>query len=549
MMSRALPVVTLAVTSLVQIASAEDLGRAPELGVAARELSTDYKLPPLRDQRDGEPAKQVGKLQVGTRARELGLNARSAPDAWTAADGTLQAARARLSATAPAGLRDFAGKRASELNALLRDPAIPGVKVSSPTLEADEPVLLRRSKFWLDLGSTELSAAHGGPRFLLRVENASEVTVSGGAFVGGQWGVLVDNGRDVTLRGGHYEGLQQGGAVLNDTLGVVFAQSCLTRNHGAAVLILGDTAGGAFIANEIVGNLGPSNWQAGIVISDRIATAKEDPSSILNADNYWAVEQPIPTRLHPPRRNVLAFNRVALNASSGIYSDGGVESVIFNNTVEGNSKEGICLDNGSTANVLAMNLIRLNGKRWGKTDAELKLDFVDGMGRLADGTPPAKTPGISLDNTLYNVVYANQIERNYGGGIKLVRTGYFNLVGLNVVVDNNEGKNDRFHFFGIELGAAKADVPASDLDFAPSQGNIIFGNTLRGTHYAGIFFGFGSTDNDVFDNTVFGATTWAMEQVRVQPNSTLNNLTNLPSRNIGAGIDASLLNLTKGRSD
>ncbi len=284
-------------------------------------------------------------------------------------------------------------------------------------------------------------------------------------------------------------------------------------------------------------------------MTDRNGPVADDPRSILNPDRYGGREQPMPTRLHPPRRNVLACNHIALNASSGIYSDGGVESVIFDNLVEGNAKEGVCLDSGSTANVLAMNVVRANGKRWGKTDAELRFDFVDGLGRLPDGSSPAKTPGVSLDNSLYNIVYANQIERNYGGGVKMVRTAYGNRVGLNTLVDNNEGANDRFHFFGVELGSAKADVPVTDLDFTPCQGNLVFGNTIRGPHYAGIFLGSGSTENDIFDNAIFGATNWAMEQVRPQPNASLNNLTNLPSRNVDAGIDANLLNVTKGRMD
>ena len=168
---------------------------------------------------------------------------------------------------------------------------------------------------------------------------------------------------------------------------------------------------------------------------------------------------------------------------------------------------------------------------------------------MPDGSSPAKTPGISLDNSLYNIIYANQIERNYGGGVKMVRTAFFNVIGLNTIVDNNLGANERFHFFGVELGSAKADVPVSDLDFTPCRGNVIFGNTIRGSHYAGIFFGLGSTENDVFDNSLFGATNWAMEQVRTQPNSSLNNLTNLPSRNISAGLDANLLKLTKPQLD
>ena len=549
MPTRFLLAVLLAAAAVTSNAPAQNLGLPPASGTGARDLAASFKLPPLRFQPGSDLAAQLGKLQVGQRARALRLDERSAYNAWVAADGLLQAARVRSDAAAPAAIQVFTGTRASELNVLLRDPAVRAVKSSSPALVVDEAVLLRREDFWLDLGATELRAAADGPRFLLRVENSSGVVVSGGAFVGGQWGVLVNRSRDVTLRGGRYDGLADGGVVLTDASGAVLARSVLTRIGGAAVLLHGDTVGGVLLENEIVGNLGPSNWHAGVVLSDRNGPVADDPRSILNPDRYGVREQPMPTRLHPPRRNVLAFNRVAFNASSGIYSDGGVESVIFDNLIEGNAKEGVCLDNGSTANVLAMNVVRANGKRWGKTDAELRLDFVDGLGRLPDGSSPAKTPGVSLDNSLYNLVYANQIERNFGGGVKMVRTAYGNLVGLNTVVDNNEGVNDRFHFFGVEFGAARADVAVADLDFTPCRGNIVFGNVIRGPHYAGIFFGPGSTDNDVFDNAIFGATTWAMEQVQPQPNASLNNLTNLPSRHIDAGIDAALLNLTKGRRD
>jgi hypothetical protein len=48
---------------------------------------------------------------------------------------------------------------------------------------------------------------------------------------------------------------------------------------------------------------------------------------------------------------------------------------------------------------------------------------------------------------------------------------------------------------------------------------------------------------------VFGATHWALEQVRPQPNRTLNNLTNLTSRNVDNGLDPRLLPLSRGRYD
>lgn len=327
-----------------QAAWLQELGSAPALGTSPRDLGVSFKLPPLHDQPGNDPEKQLRDLQVGKRARALKLDGQSAYTAWLAADATLQAARARASSSPPAEVRVFTGERASELNALLRDPAIQAVNVASARLEVDEPVRLQREKFWLDLGNTELRATQAGLRFLLRVERASGTVVKGGAFVGGDWGALVDGGRDVTLVGGRYAGLRGGGVLLHDAAGAVLARSTFTRNGEAAVLVHGDTVGATLLDNEIVGNLGSSNWHAGVVVSDRNGAVTDDPRDILNPDRYGVREQPMPARLHPPRHNVFAFNRIALNASSGVYSDGGVESVIFGNTVEGNAKEGVCLE-------------------------------------------------------------------------------------------------------------------------------------------------------------------------------------------------------------
>ena len=403
----------------------------------------------------------------------------------------MQAARDRLAERSPAAVHTFSGTTASRLNTVLADRSITAVRVTTPVLRVDVPVTIRRSNLRLDLGATELRPAGDAPRFLLRIVDSSQVTVAGGAFSQGRWGVLVDRGSDVTLMDARFHGLREGGVAISAAHSTVIGRSRFAGLRGAAVLLHGTTERAVVLGNEMVANLGASNWHAGIVVTDRQAAVATDPASLLQADRYWAHEQPIRERLQAPRRNVIAQNRVAANASSGVYIDGAVENVIVDNIIEGNSKEGVCLDYGATANVLASNAIRQNGKRWGKSDDELKLDFVGGHGRLPDGTPPAKTPGISLDNALYNIVYANHVDRNFGGGVKMVRAAWSNLIGLNTVTDNNDGASDRFHFFGIELGAATADAPSSELDFAPSRGNIVFGNSVRGSHYAGLFFGEG----------------------------------------------------------
>jgi parallel beta-helix repeat protein len=525
------------------------LGDAPALAAGARDPAVSFRLPALRDGADAPPMEQLRQLQVGRRALALGLTSRSAVAAWRSADVTLAGARARLAATSRGPLVQFSGTRSSELNALLRDPAVHAVRVASPRLTVDETITIARRGLWLDLGTSEVRAEPGRQRFILRIEGAHGATVSGGDFRGGDWAVLVHGARAVTLRDGRFSGMARGGVVFSDAPEALLARASLSSIHGAALLVHGLSERAVALDDEIVGNIGSSNWHAGIVVSDRDARIAENPASLLRADGYGVREQRIDSRLRGPRDVVLAFNRVAHNGAAGIYADGAIGAVMVGNVVEGNAKEGICLDNGSTASVVANNLVRLNGKRWGKSDEELELDFVLSRGRLADGSAVAKTPGVSLDNALYNIVYGNQVDRNFGGGIKMVRTAFFNLVGLNVLTDNNEGASDQFHFFGIELGAARPDVPVSDLDFAPSRGNIVFANTVRGPHYAGIFYGAGSDENDAFDNTIFGATHWALEQAAPQQNRTLNNLTNLASRNVDSGLDPKLLPLAKGRYD
>jgi hypothetical protein len=40
-----------------------------------------------------------------------------------------------------------------------------------------------------------------------------------------------------------------------------------------------------------------------------------------------------------------------------------------------------------------------------------------------------------------------------------VRTAYFNAVGMNSLLDNNDGASSAFHFFGIEPGAPSGVHP------------------------------------------------------------------------------------------
>ncbi len=390
----------------------------------------------------------------------------------------------------------------------------------------DEPLEVRGRGLWLDFGHTILRG-EGNLTYLIRVDDAKDVRIHGGELRSGRWGLLIAGGERVTISDLGMEGLVGGGVVVTNAREPILWGLRLTRLGAAGMLVQGRTRHGVIGASEITHDLGSENWQAGIVLSDRNANLTEDPENLLRLP-----DQRITTRLTIPMDNVIWHNRISDNRASGIYSDGGARDVYVGNRIEGNAKEGFCLDNGSTANVVAYNQINGNGRRGGMTDAELKRDYVEKVGRLSDGSSPAKVPGMSLDNAIYNQVLLNEVDGNYGSGIKMVRTAFYNLVAQNTLVSDNQGQSAIFHFFGIELGSARADTTVPDLNFAPSRGNWLFGNVIRGSHYAGVFFAAGSDQNEVARNTISGATAWSMESVEKQDEWVRGNVMDGRVRNV-----------------
>jgi hypothetical protein len=67
----------------------------------------------------------------------------------------------------------------------------------------------------------------------------------------------------------------------------------------------------------------------------------------------------------------------------------------------------------------------------------------DGV-RAADGTPMAKL-GVSIDNAMYNGISGTDVIGNSSGGVKMIRTVFFNTVRQNVIVENNLGEKRNFH--------------------------------------------------------------------------------------------------------
>ena len=523
-------------------------GAPPQANLGARDLFSEFKLPPLADHGGDRLWEDMHALQVFDRTRLLKLDDHSAIAAWTAAEVTYRRAHEIVASLPTPARTEFNGTSASALNVLLaHDNA--AVHVSSPELLVDTPIRVTGTGVDLDLGTAKLRLAPDPATkdpYLVRIEAAQDVHLSGGELLAGNWGVLVSASHNVTVTGVDVHDLSGGGIAVINSEDVILWKNRLHRLQATGILLNGDTQRATVFENDIFRNLGSLNWNAGILLSDRNVDIPANSTDLFATPHFW---QPMVERLHSPHDNLIVGNRIAENASSGLYSDGSTRNIMVGNRIESNSKEGLCLDNGSAADVVAWNLFRANGQRWGKSDGELKNDGVLQLGRLPDGTSPAKLPGVSLDNAAFNQIAFNQIDGNYGGGIKMVRTSLYNLVGMNLLTNDNEGRSKVFHFFGIELGAAKVDFASVEMNFTGSSGNEIFGNTIRGPHYAGIFFAEGSERNNIFDNSIFGATNWAMESVKVQPDTTLNNLTNIHSRNIDAGLDGNLFKLSSGIID
>ncbi|RMX11134.1 hypothetical protein EBQ34_10780, partial [Vandammella animalimorsus] len=305
-------------------------------------------------------------------------------------------------------------------------------------------------------------------------------------------GLLLLRCRNVWLRNCRFHGQRGAAIVVASGCAHVTVEHCeFTAGHGAAILI-GEGAQHIRIAhNRIEAGQGKSNWMAGIVVTDRsLGHLAQGSASLFGPDGYWAQPEPICQRLLPPRGIVLEANQVIRNLSSGIYLDGAIETLLIGNQIESNSKEGICLDYGATKNLLLFNQLSGNGNRWGKSDEDLARDFVAADGRLPDGTARAKVPAISIDNALHNLLLHNFIHHNFGSGIKIVRTGFGNLIADNHIAMNGLGGNARHMFFGVELGFAPSDLPPSDddeLDFLPSLDNCATDNHIIGWHDTPIY--------------------------------------------------------------
>ena len=483
-----------------------------------------YSLPSLQRMDEEDAGEYMSGLQVLARIEALGLN----PDLfftpeydWKAIyNDSLSQVRQVLSFEESV---KFTGNIASELNHFLGECHGVTVNFAGQELLLDETIRVP-SNVVLNGNGAVLRGGEDGSSvdYGLLLEGVENVGIYGFRLLGGfgQGIYLIDSDKCLIwgneIANADYKAL----CVMADNTYINLVNNTVHDNGNGGIFLNGDISNCIIQGNEVYQNRGTRNLTAGIVFS---SMEVEDPYTPYNEFK----DEHLYDLLKTPHQNVVRGNHIQGNYSSGFYCDGGYLNYVLDNLIEDNEKEGMCLDYGTFGTYVAGNTIRRNGDRNRQTDEDLEADFILAAGRLEDGSSTAKLPGVSIDNSAYNIIFENLVTDNSGSGVKMVRSGYRNLILCNVISDNNRGKNDFFHGFGIEFGHANTpDEPVIGLDLTADFENIAARNMISGSHYAGIFFAEGSYCNDLIDNVVMDSEFFSIENHSQLYNSSVGNIVN-----------------------
>lgn len=500
------------------------------LDTDSQSLTERYALPALERMTQSDTESLIAPLQVIQRIQTLGIDPATfdTPEAnWKNLYNSVMTRLAPLATAETAQAVNFTGSSLAELNDFLA--ANPGstVEVISPALVMDAPLVVPTGTILHGNGAV-LTPGNETLDKAIVLDQAENAAVTGFVINGGcNYGVYVKNSSSFYLADLDISNVSlKGLCVMGENTGFALVNNSFHENQNGAIFLNGEISNGVIEGNRIENNSGARNLTAGLVLCSMPIEDIETAYNPFPDEMLYDI-------LQSPHQLVVRGNTVAQNHSSGIYSESGYLNYYVENTIYKNEKEGMCLDYGSFGNYITGCEIRQNGGRNRMSDEDLEADFILDQGRMADGSSPAKLPGISLDNTAYNTIYGNIVRDNYGSGIKAVRSAFSNTILCNQIIDNNRGASDTFHFFGIELSTdLNADEAVQGLDFTPCYENIIARNTISGGHYAGVFMGEDAFMNDIFDNTFMDCTDWAMESLGEKYNSTLNNMANMPTRGI-----------------
>lgn len=501
----------------------------PELSFSSDmnvDILTQHLLPSFERMQEDDRAELVESLQVYKKVTNLGLKTED----FLYPEKKLIELRKELdigitSLPADIGIVDFYGTTSEELQTAIDENSGKIINVLSDEITVTDSIELHSYTFIKGNG-VFLSSDNSEHIFLVR--NADNICLDGISINGGaDYGFFVADTSNLTITNCEISGMKQKPLCLIGNTNMFKVEGCVfSENKAGGIYCSGNVSRGIIQNNVVDNNFGTSNWMAGIVLANVESSDPMDIWQSFDDAHHFPAKENLYDQLECPNNIILENNYVSNNNASGIYSDGAYQCYVINNDVQFNDKEGICLDYGTIGMYLKENLFEGNGNRARQTDDDLSMDFVLAAGRMNDGSAKSKLPGVSLDNTAYNILENNTVINNYGGGIKMVRTTIRTLISENIIRDNNEGQNEDFHFFGIELGVANADIEAEDMDYTPDFENIICRNTICGDHYAGVYIAEACYVNDVFDNVIMEPQMYAVEALSKKFNSIVNNYSN-----------------------
>ena len=182
---------------------------------------------------------------------------------------------------------------------------------------------------------------------------------------------------------------------------------------------------------RITGSRGPYNWDAGIncMHCSQAVTLQHVPE-----ESHEALD--LRDKLDTPHCVWIEACEISHCRAQGIYLEGGAQLLIEDCSIHDNNKEGICFDWGTALSYLRCCQLVRNGERAEYDDQTCAIDFLPTQFRDRNGRHYCQLPGVSIDNGYSNTIERNLISANYGGGIKLVRSAFENIIQFNILGAN-----------------------------------------------------------------------------------------------------------------
>jgi hypothetical protein len=309
---------------------------------------------------------------------------------------------------------------------------------------------------------------------------------------------FLDDCHDLNVRDVAINNADGYGFILFNCTTFAFHQCLFETNLASGVMALGRTAWGEISKCTFRGSYGFLNQDAGVHLCATTPAVTKDM-----VPEHCHEAAAINQKAWRPHHIVVRDCLFKSCRAQGLYLEGTLNCIIERNIIIDNNKEGVCLDWGSCFNYFTNNYLAFNGQRRDMQPQEIEADFIRDYPLLGDGSSSMKLPGLSLDNGSANVISGNYIDENYGGGIKLVRAGFFNRIENNVITRNAVGSNGYVpHFHGIALlavGSVNGEFnvdKASLLDFLPAMLNHVSNNDIS-KHFLAIY-----TDHAAIGNMI-----------------------------------------------